>query len=97
MEFCPECDNILLSKKKKSESKGKKKSSSGEKVVFCPSCGYERPMNPEETEKYKLKQKIKHSPKDKTVILDKPVSATKFSEEEREAMEDFFQAEAGGD
>ena len=89
MEFCPECDNILLSKKRKSESKGKRKPSK-QKVVYCPSCGYERPMNPEDTENYKLKQRIKHSAKDKTVILlhESATDRRTVTEEDREAHED---------
>ena len=89
MKFCPVCDNILLVKRKK--TKGKKNTEKQEKVLYCPSCGYEEKIkSKKDLEDYTLRQKIDRSAKDKTVILMTSVDSNKITEEEREANEDFF-------
>lgn len=97
MQFCPECENVLLVKKKKVKvaAKGKKKTPTEElqKFLYCASCGYEAPFEEENKRSYLLSVKIEHSEKDKTMVLEEPTQGLKISEEDREAQEDYFEDE----
>ncbi|MHA1791783.1 MAG: hypothetical protein ACTSVI_04000 [Promethearchaeota archaeon] len=88
MKFCPKCDNILLVKKITTKKKGKEKQ---EKYLYCSSCGYSEAFDKDkDSESYTIKEKIERSGKDKTVILLTSVDNGKITEDEREALEDFF-------
>ncbi|MHA1681276.1 MAG: hypothetical protein ACTSUE_09720 [Promethearchaeota archaeon] len=88
MKFCPECDNVLLIKRK-GKAKNKK---DRKKIVFCSSCGYEAPFDEEKDKReFVLAEKLEKTGKEKTTILLKTADSDKFTEEEREAYEWLFE------
>ncbi len=67
MKFCPKCGTLMRPRRKE-----------GTTVLVCPRCGYE--YSPEEeskvNNKYKLKSTIKHTPKEKTIVIETEVPET---------------------
>ncbi|MHA1849566.1 MAG: hypothetical protein ACTSYS_00790 [Promethearchaeota archaeon] len=88
MKFCPECDNIMLVKRKgKSKNKNEQK-----KILYCPSCGYEAPFEEEKDKSaFVLTQKIEKTGKERTTVLFKKAEGGKLTDEEREAYEWMFE------
>lgn len=67
MEFCPKCGSLLVPKR---EIKTK------DIVLRCPSCGYEKKAEKNITERYQIKEKIKHKPSELPVIITEETLAT---------------------
>ncbi|MHA1372626.1 MAG: hypothetical protein ACTSWN_15435 [Promethearchaeota archaeon] len=87
MKFCPVCDNFMLIKK---VTNGKK-SKETKRIFYCPSCNYEEPFDEKDRDIYKIKEKIQHDGKDKTVVtVAAVVNGATVTEEDREANEDLF-------
>lgn len=58
MKFCPNCGTLMRPSKR-----------GGKRVLVCPSCGYvEDSGSP--SSGYSISSRIKHSPKDKIVVVD---------------------------
>ncbi len=58
MKFCPRCQSLMVPRKV-----------GGKTVYKCPNCGYEE----EVTSSSKLTQAIRHSEKEKTLLIDQEV------------------------
>jgi len=56
MKFCPKCGTLMRPKRK-----------NGKVVLVCPKCGYEESGS---SGGYKVKSKIKHTPKEKTIVIE---------------------------
>ena len=78
MDFCQDCGGILLPKKGKTE-------------LYCRVCDKTFKADKKSAEDYKIKSKITRSGQAKTAIIDKKISSTAISDEERRAFEDYFQ------
>lgn len=88
MEFCEKCDNFVTVRKKRKNGK------IVSKTIYCPSCGHEKPFVAEKSNgNFIIPQKIDHDGKDKTAILSRKISAITVSEEDREALECFFEGD----
>ncbi|TXT55114.1 MAG: hypothetical protein BAJATHORv1_40023 [Candidatus Thorarchaeota archaeon] len=57
MEFCEKCGALMLPKKKED----------GETVLRCRECGHEKDV---EKSEYKVEYRIKHSPREKIVVIE---------------------------
>ena len=78
MEFCPKCENLMLVKIKKKNTK----------VLECTSCGFEMPFSDEKhKENFVLVHSIKHGAKDKTHVTEVDASPT-VTDDDRELMDD---------
>ncbi len=60
MKFCPKCNSIMLPTK----------TDDGTVKLKCRSCNYSIELEKESVEKYKIKKEIKHTPRDKTVVIE---------------------------
>ncbi|MEM2143991.1 MAG: transcription factor S [Candidatus Jordarchaeaceae archaeon] len=60
MKFCPQCKSIMLPTK----------NDEGKTFLKCRNCNYSMDLEKESAEKYKIKKEIKHSPRDKTTIIE---------------------------
>jgi len=58
LKFCPKCGSLMIPRVR-----------NGRKELYCPKCGYTEPLEGESP--YKIKVKIKHSPKERLVVVDK--------------------------
>ncbi|MHA2205921.1 MAG: hypothetical protein ACXABC_08680 [Candidatus Thorarchaeota archaeon] len=56
MEFCEKCGALMLPVKKDSKS-----------ILKCRECGHEKPMK---KKGYKVEYRIKHSPREKIVVVE---------------------------
>lgn len=75
MKFCPNCDNILIPKKKK---------------LFCKACNEEFELN-EKDEEYKIVKTIRHDEKEiAPIIIKEGLKGEKISAQDRKAFEEFF-------
>ncbi len=76
MQFCPECEGLLIPKRNTTE-------------LFCRVCN--KSFKPEGQADYKMKSKIeKDRVRSKTAIVETRVYSQSISEEERRAFEDYF-------
>ncbi len=84
MQFCDECDSVLLPKKKSKNE------------LWCRICEKSFKIGKKEGKKldYKIGHKISHTNRAKTAIVEKVVHKT-ITEGERRAHEDYFRG--GGD
>jgi len=76
MNFCPNCDNILIPKNKK---------------LFCKACDVEFDLDSSKTEEYKIKKSIKHDEKESApIIVKERLRSDRISAQDRKAFEEFF-------
>jgi len=76
MQFCPECESILLPKRNSNE-------------LYCRVC--KKTFKPDGKTDYKMKSKIeKDRIRSKTAVVEDQRNSRSISEEERRAFEDFF-------
>ena len=77
MKFCPECDNILIPRKK---------------MLYCAACDTERPLKTKDgTEEYIIVKHIKHeSGEALPIIVKNGLKSSKISAQDRKAHEEFF-------
>ncbi|MFX1454044.1 MAG: hypothetical protein ACFFDB_01585 [Promethearchaeota archaeon] len=82
MRFCPNCDNILIPKKKK---------------LYCKACEEEFELGELEAD-YKIQKKIIHDEKESApIIVKEGFRSERISSEDRKAYEDLFSgSEADG-
>lgn len=76
MQFCPECENVMLVKRK-----GKTK------VLQCPSCGHEMPFSEEHKKLYTMAKVIEHGAKDLTHVAQEKTGPV-VTEDDRELFDD---------
>ena len=76
MEFCEECDGLLVPKKDKK---------TGKMVLVCQICGKVYPAEKKKDE-YELKAEIKHKENEKLEVVTESDEEYKISEEEREEL-----------
>jgi DNA-directed RNA polymerase subunit M len=60
MKFCPKCNSIMLPTK----------TDDGNVTLKCRNCNYSSELEKESVEKYKITKEIKHTPRDKTTIIE---------------------------
>ncbi len=61
LKFCPRCGSIMYPRVK-----------DGRKQLFCPRCGYTIDVTDEEIgDAYTFRVKVKHSPKEKLIVVSK--------------------------
>jgi DNA-directed RNA polymerase subunit M/transcription elongation factor TFIIS len=73
MEFCEKCGALLFPRKEE----GKKSI-----TLVCRECGHEKTMR--SAPRYKVEQRIKHSPREKIVIVEEETKPTQeMTEDER--------------
>ena len=80
MEFCPECDGILLPKK-----------GSGE--LYCRVCEKTFKSKKQKSRiksEYRIKKKFANRQYSKTAVVENPQNRKKISPEDRRAYEDYF-------
>lgn len=81
MEFCPECESVLLPKRGSSNE------------LFCKVCGKVYKMDKKKNkEEYKIQHVISRGISSKTAVLDKKGHQGSISEDDRRAYEDYFQS-----
>jgi len=62
MEYCPQCNSLLLPQRR------------GKQVILkCKKCGFEKTLHGKNTlkDRYILKKKIEHKPEEKIIVLEK--------------------------
>jgi len=75
LKFCPNCDNILIPKKKK---------------LYCKACNEEFELD-EKDEEYKIVKTIRHDEKEiAPIIIKEGLKGEKISAQDRKAFEEFF-------
>lgn len=76
MRFCPDCDNILIPRKKK---------------LYCKACDKEFDLDSNQQDDYKIVKTIKHDEKEiAPIIIKEGLKGDKISEQDRKAFEEFF-------
>ncbi|MBD3337815.1 MAG: hypothetical protein GF353_01815 [Candidatus Lokiarchaeota archaeon] len=77
MRFCPNCDNILIPRKKK---------------LYCKACDEEFDFEDlNEQNEYKIVKKIKHNESEAApIIIKEGLKGDRISGEDRKAFEEFF-------
>ena len=76
MRFCPECDNILIPRKKK---------------LYCKACDKEFDLASDQKKEYKIIKTIKHDEKESApIIIKESIKGDKISGEDWKAYEEFF-------
>ena len=75
MKFCPECNNLLMSKKGK---------------IFCKTCEKIFEVKPNEKNDYMLIKKIDHDDSDFNPFILKNVNQKPLATDYRKAYEDYF-------
>ena len=76
MRFCPDCDNILIPRKKK---------------LYCKACDKEFNLDSNEQDEYKIVKTIKHDEKEiAPIIIKEGLKGDKISDQDRKAYEEFF-------
>ena len=76
MRFCPDCDNILIPRKKK---------------LYCKACDKEFNLDSNEQDEYKIVKTIKHDEKEiAPIIIKEGLKGDKISDQDRKAFEEFF-------
>ncbi|MHA1338890.1 MAG: hypothetical protein ACTSRZ_02800 [Promethearchaeota archaeon] len=80
MEFCPECDSVLLPKR-------------GTNELYCRVCKktYKVEKTKDDLKKeYRINHRVAHKASTKTAIVTKKEITHSISEDERRAFEDYF-------
>jgi len=76
MRFCPDCDNILIPRKKK---------------LYCKACDKEFELDTKQQDDYKIVKTIKHDEKEiAPIIVKEGLKGDKISDQDRKAFEEFF-------
>lgn len=76
MRFCPDCDNILIPRKKK---------------LYCKACDMELDLDTNQQDDYKIVKTIKHDEKEiAPIIVKEGLKGDKISDQDRKAFEEFF-------
>ena len=76
MRFCPDCDNILIPRKKK---------------LYCKACDKEFDLDSNQQDDYKIVKTIKHDEKEiAPIIVKEGLKGDKISDQDRKAFEEFF-------
>ena len=76
MRFCPDCDNILIPRKKK---------------LYCKACDIEFDLDSNQQDDYKIVKTIKHDEKEiAPIIIKEGLKGDKISDQDRKAYEEFF-------
>jgi DNA-directed RNA polymerase subunit M/transcription elongation factor TFIIS len=88
VEFCEKCGALMLPKKEEGQKTP---------VLKCRECGYEKPIKTEP--KYKVEYRIKHSPREKIVVVeDESRSFDELTEDEkrerRKEILEYYEAES---
>ncbi|MBD3351335.1 MAG: hypothetical protein GF364_07590 [Candidatus Lokiarchaeota archaeon] len=85
MEFCPECDSILLPKK-------------GSDELWCRICQKSFKIKKKSSIKkdYRINHKMKHKISGKTAVFVKKEKAKAISSDDRRAFEDYFSSDGYG-
>lgn len=76
MRFCPDCDNILIPRKKK---------------LYCKACDKEFALDSNQQDDYKIVKTIRHDEKEiAPIIIKEGLKGDKISDQDRKAYEEFF-------
>ena len=76
MRFCPDCDNILIPRKKK---------------LYCKACDKEFDLDSNRQDDYKIVKTIKHDEKEiAPIVIKEGLKGDKISDQDRKAFEEFF-------
>lgn len=76
MRFCPDCDNILIPRKKK---------------LYCKACDKEFDLDSNQQDEYKIIKTIRHDEKEiAPIIIKEGLKGDKISDQDRKAYEEFF-------
>ncbi len=76
MRFCPDCDNIMIPRKKK---------------LYCKACDMEFDLDTNQQDEYKIVKTIKHDEKEiAPIIIKEGLKGDKISDQDRKAYEEFF-------
>ena len=76
MRFCPDCDNIMIPRKKK---------------LYCKACDMEFDLDTNQQDEYKIVKTIKHDEKEiAPIIVKEGLKVDKISSQDRKAYEEFF-------
>lgn len=76
MRFCPDCDNILIPRKKK---------------LYCKACDKEFDLDSNQQDDYKIVKTIRHDEKEiAPIIIKEGLKGDKISDQDRKAYEEFF-------
>ena len=76
MRFCPDCDNIMIPRKKK---------------LYCKACDMEFDLDTNQQDEYKIVKTIKHDEKEiAPIIIKEGLKGDKISDQDRKAFEEFF-------
>jgi DNA-directed RNA polymerase subunit M/transcription elongation factor TFIIS len=76
LRFCPDCNNLLVPRKKK---------------LYCKACDKEFDLASDEKKEFKIIKKIKHDEKESApIIIKESLRGNKISGEDRKAFEEFF-------
>ena len=76
MRFCPDCDNILIPRKKK---------------LYCKACDKEFDLDSNQQDEYKIVKTIRHDEKEiAPIIIKEGLKGDKISDQDRKAFEEFF-------
>ena len=76
MRFCPDCDNIMIPRKKK---------------LYCKACDMEFDLDTNQQDEYKIVKTIKHDEKEiAPIIVKEGLKGDKISDQDRKAYEEFF-------
>ncbi|MEB3860973.1 MAG: transcription factor S [Desulfurococcales archaeon] len=59
VKYCPRCGSILYPRVR-----------DGRKELFCRRCGYTEPLDGGEAEVYKIRSTVRHTPKERMIIVD---------------------------
>ena len=76
MKFCPNCDNILIPRKRK---------------LYCKACDEEFDLDTDQQNDYKIIKTIRHDEKENApIIIREGLKGDRISEQDRKAFEEFF-------
>ncbi len=76
MRFCPDCDNIMIPRKKK---------------LYCKACDVEFDLDTNQQDEYKIVKTIKHDESEiAPIIIKEGLKGDKISDQDRKAYEEFF-------
>ncbi|MCK4384214.1 MAG: hypothetical protein KAW66_13025 [Candidatus Lokiarchaeota archaeon] len=76
MRFCPDCDNIMIPRKKK---------------LYCKACDMEFDLDTNQQDAYKIVKTIKHDEREiAPIIIKEGLKGDKISDQDRKAYEEFF-------
>ncbi len=76
MKYCPNCDNLLIPRKKKK--------------IYCNACNEEFTLNENDRQEWIIIKKINHLEKENDTIIIKQKYKEKITDKDRKAYEEFF-------